>query len=914
MTSKQTVNQQEYKVPQGVNLISKTDTFGTIIDCNDAFELASGFTREQLIGSAHNIVRHADVPKAIFKDMWQTLQSGQPWSQVVKNRRADGGYYWVRANATPLFKNGEISGFMSVRTAVTDEEITTTEQAYRSIESQQVQISHGEIHSGIHWQNINPMNRMEPKYKITLLVALFYLFPYLIIAYYHQHSLSEILSASVFALSTAWLFGHYQTKRILQRCQNLKKIASNEPIKFDWAHPESLEGQVQGAMKSAQLILDARQEESEYRLDQANQAQSALDQVSSNIMIANEKLEITYLNQQMQNFLHERIEHIKHELPEFKFDSLIGTNIDIFHQHPKQTRARIEKMTEPTHAEIQLGSLSLSINIIPIKNRNNQVQNLVVEWQDLTAERQLLENVNHTVTLAREGLLENRIDLSKTSGIAMQLGHTINDLLDNIERPINETIDIAVSLSAGKLDDKIQSNFMGRFLLLKDSLNVAVENLSSMLSQTKLSSDEIAKGAQTIYETNQDLVKTSQQQSNALNSASENMRSMTQEIEQNANKASQAADLTTNTANIAKSGMNIMQNAISSMEQIHDSSQKIHDIIGLIDSIAFQTNLLALNASVEAARAGEQGKGFAVVASEVRSLAQKSAEASQQIRVLIEDTVQKIGEGTQNVKGSGDALNEIAESVEQVKVTIEELSHFSFEQSQQIHSMTQVIQGIDREVHNTTLRLDNSTKLASSLNNMSVQMSNTVNQFKIAPEILKATHLPVSNQVDFAAARRAHRQWRVNVRAYINDIPVNFDKNSADNGQVCALGKWIYGIGREFEHLPAYQKLEVEHAKMHQFIGQVIQLKDQGKIAEANREMLNLEKMSAQVVGLIDNLEHALISHQETELRPIKDDFEEKPEQTKATINQVIAIDSKQSNTSHDEAHLLLGCDCDYHK
>ncbi|MBD3754613.1 MAG: PAS domain S-box protein [Gammaproteobacteria bacterium] len=143
MRNNQPVTDNEYKVPQGVTLVSETDLHGTIAHCNDAFEIASGFSRRELIGQPYNIVRHPDVPEAVFEDMWQTLKSGHPRSQVVKNRRADGGFYWVKANVTPVYNNGELRGYMSVRCAVSAEEIKAAERAYAAIKAGEVRIKQG---------------------------------------------------------------------------------------------------------------------------------------------------------------------------------------------------------------------------------------------------------------------------------------------------------------------------------------------------------------------------------------------------------------------------------------------------------------------------------------------------------------------------------------------------------------------------------------------------------------------------------------------------------------------------------------------------------------------------------------------------------------------------------------------------
>ncbi|MGZ8155190.1 MAG: methyl-accepting chemotaxis protein [Burkholderiales bacterium] len=125
------VTDEEYVLPEGEIIVSRTTPKGVITYANDAFIHSCGFTRDELIGQAHNIVRHPDMPPAAFADLWQTLQSGQPWTAVVKNRRKDGGFYWVKANASPIAKDGVTVGYISVRTKPAREEIEAAADLYK---------------------------------------------------------------------------------------------------------------------------------------------------------------------------------------------------------------------------------------------------------------------------------------------------------------------------------------------------------------------------------------------------------------------------------------------------------------------------------------------------------------------------------------------------------------------------------------------------------------------------------------------------------------------------------------------------------------------------------------------------------------------------------------------------------------
>ncbi|MEY4757600.1 MAG: hypothetical protein RJA34_2498 [Pseudomonadota bacterium] len=130
------VTNQEYDYPAGEMLVSTTDPKGVITHCNHAFVKVSGFEYDELIGQPHNMIRHPDMPPEAYKDMWSTIGRGQPWTGMVKNRRKDGGFYWVQANVTPIMEGGKPRGYMSVRIKPTRQEIESAEQLYAKIRAE----------------------------------------------------------------------------------------------------------------------------------------------------------------------------------------------------------------------------------------------------------------------------------------------------------------------------------------------------------------------------------------------------------------------------------------------------------------------------------------------------------------------------------------------------------------------------------------------------------------------------------------------------------------------------------------------------------------------------------------------------------------------------------------------------------
>ncbi|MHB8950884.1 MAG: methyl-accepting chemotaxis protein [Rhodoferax sp.] len=154
------VTQREFLFPHGQMVVSTTDLKGRITHCNASFIEISGFTREELLGQPHNLVRHPDMPEEAFRDFWATVSSGQPWTGTVKNRRKNGDHYWVLANATPLLVDGRVTGYLSVRTEASRTQIEAAQALYARMQQQaRVGLQSIRIEAG-HVVHLNPMARL----------------------------------------------------------------------------------------------------------------------------------------------------------------------------------------------------------------------------------------------------------------------------------------------------------------------------------------------------------------------------------------------------------------------------------------------------------------------------------------------------------------------------------------------------------------------------------------------------------------------------------------------------------------------------------------------------------------------------------------------------------------------------------
>ncbi|MFJ9449020.1 methyl-accepting chemotaxis protein [Herbaspirillum sp. NPDC101397] len=263
------------------------------------------------------------------------------------------------------------------------------------------------------------------------------------------------------------------------------------------------------------------------------------------------------------------------------------------------------------------------------------------------------------------------------------------------------------------------------------SFNVFVQKITTILQEIRHTSDAVKVSSSEIASGNLDLSGRTEQQAGALEQTASAMEELTSTVKQNSDNARQANQLALAASAIAKEGGEVVGNVVATMEAINQSSRQIVDIIGVIDGIAFQTNILALNAAVEAARAGEQGRGFAVVASEVRSLAQRSAQAAKEIKVLIDSSVSKVSDGGLLVEKAGQTMVEIVDSVKNVSAIVSEIANASSEQSTGIEEINRAITHMDEATQQNAALVEQAAAAAQSLQDQATSLATIVSGFKM---------------------------------------------------------------------------------------------------------------------------------------------------------------------------------------
>lgn len=460
--------------------------------------------------------------------------------------------------------------------------------------------------------------------------------------------------------------------------------------------------------------------------------QSAIDGAQTNIMICDRDLNITYANPAVVEMMAGRADVLRGIFPGFDARNLVGQCIDQFHKNPAHQRALLGNASNlPASAEIKVSDIEFSVNATAITDAQGNLMGNMVEWRDITEQKDAERQIKGLIDNAVQGQLDARIEASTYQGFMKALGEGINELMDAVVTPTREVQRVMQGLSDGDLTQQMDGEFSGEFSQLRDATNTSITNLANMVNEIRTSADSIQSSSSEIAQGNSDLSQRTEEQASSLEETASSMEEMTSTVKQNADNARQANQLASAAKEQAEKGGSVVSNAVSAMAAINDSSKQIADIIGVIDEIAFQTNLLALNAAVEAARAGEQGRGFAVVAGEVRNLAQRSAGAAKEIKGLIKDSVEKVDEGSRLVDESGSTLDEIVTAVKKVSDIISEISAASDEQTTGIEEVNKAISSMDEMTQQNAALVEEAAAAAEAMNDQAKSMNELMDFFDV---------------------------------------------------------------------------------------------------------------------------------------------------------------------------------------
>lgn len=462
---------------------------------------------------------------------------------------------------------------------------------------------------------------------------------------------------------------------------------------------------------------------------------ASLDNARSNVLVCDRNYTIVYANNQSVTTLRRLESDIQKVMPNFSVAKVVGSNVDQYHKNPAHQRRLLDNPQNlPYRTEIKLGPLTLDLAVAAIMSEKGDYLGNVVEWADVSAQKKAQLEIDKLIGAAAAGQLSERINAEEFEGFFKSLSEGVNKMLDAVVTPLHEAQMVLTAMAANDLTKNMTGHYQGEFEQMKSSLNGAMNTLCTAISTVRDGAESVTAGAEQITKGNEDLSQRTSEQASALEETSASMEEMTSTVKQNADNAKQANQLAIAARDIADKGGSVTVRAVEAMGEINKSSKKIADIITVIDEIAFQTNLLALNAAVEAARAGEHGRGFAVVAAEVRNLAQRSATAAKEIKGLINESIQRVNDGSELVNQSGKTLEEIVSSVKRVTDIIAEITAASQEQAQGIDQVNKAIMQMDETTQQNAALVEETTSASQSMKDQAQELMRQVEVFKVGTE------------------------------------------------------------------------------------------------------------------------------------------------------------------------------------
>ncbi len=400
---------------------------------------------------------------------------------------------------------------------------------------------------------------------------------------------------------------------------------------------------------------------------------------------------------------------------------------DHFNQSLFRIHQTLNEIEEVSHALAQ-GNLNYQISVDEYPGQYRVVLRSL--QRALKQQRQAIEEVQVISQAMEQGNFSRRIENEMPGDLANLKLH-FNDALDNLEAAILQKVGALQAYSSGDFSYEMEGEFQGRLYELKDHMSNMASKVSHMLEEVKESTLKAETGVAEISQGNEELNQRVQKQAGFIQKTSARMGTMMTFLEGSYQQSNEMAKASYSVKESSSSGLATIDEMVNAMQQIETASQQIASMTDVIDSIAFQTNLLALNASVEAARAGEMGRGFAVVAQEVRNLANRSGEASKQIRQVTEDTLEKVSIGMELTSRTQKIFSKNAQSIEQIASQALKMQNSIEHQNESICEVNQSLLEIEQSTQANAELVEQVTATSAEIIDQMGGLQAKVTQFRL---------------------------------------------------------------------------------------------------------------------------------------------------------------------------------------
>ena len=458
---------------------------------------------------------------------------------------------------------------------------------------------------------------------------------------------------------------------------------------------------------------------------------TALTASSAKIMIVDDSGSLLYVNAALEASADESIDYFMAEMDDYDPSGALELMATYAVQELRTIGQDLATMTERQTIEVRFDNRIFDVTLGPVIDAEGRRIGTSTEWREVTATRQIESQLTDMIDAARNGDFTVQLQVNSSQKFLNDVAGGMNVICSEVDRIINELKAALTALSSGDLTSEIDGQYRGDLEELANATNATIQSLRNLVGGVIGTSGSIKERGAGINSTADELARSSEEAAASIEEAAAAMEELSESVTSTANFALEAKNI----SDEARSGMDrgsvVLNESIEAMEVIKAGSQRITEIVTVIDGISFQTNLLALNAAVEAARAGDAGKGFAVVASEVRALAQRSADAANDIKSLIEESATSVGKGVDLVTKTGESLMEINTLVADMHERMNQITHANSEQSTGVAEISRTINHLDKVVQDNANLAQVGASHAGSLAGHADELATRVQHFKM---------------------------------------------------------------------------------------------------------------------------------------------------------------------------------------
>jgi PAS domain S-box-containing protein len=640
------ITNTEIELPDDVLLVSKTDLAGRITFVNKAFIEVSGFSEAELMGQPHNLVRHPHMPALAFADLWKTVKAGRPWEGIVKNRAKSGEHYWVRANVTPIVENGEVSGFISVRTKPSRDQVQAAETLYAAIREGRagdIVLSEGEVLSTSAAGRFRHFTRsLKGRIAGMALVMLTFSTIAGLIGLIGMEDSNEALDAmrsgqvgSMARLSQVRMLVQDSARQVMELRHNPGSAAAVQAIRANIAAADKAWANYAAVPPTAEERALA---------DRLSGMRKGLDEMG--FAAAAAAGDAGQLGRLWADAVAPGTDQTL---------ALLGQLIDL------QERRAAEAVAE---SRSDLGQHTVGTILLLLLTLSGA---LVLSRSVFRAMHRPLERIEgHFVAIARGDLLhqipsEPIPDFARTNAMLRTMrAHIAFNAEERRE-------------SAVRAEEMLKSEMLTLAEVLEGEVQETVTDISTQAGR-------LSEGAARLGQVAENLMVMAREVADSVETTAGNVQtvaSATEELEASSREISAQVGNSSRLAETARERVDVASERVGGLTE---ASARIGTVVGMIQNIAGQTRMLALNATIEAARAGEAGKGFAVVADEVKGLARQTEEGIATVSAQAEDigrttsdTVETVGAVATTIREIDSIAGEVARAADEQRAATAEI-------------------------------------------------------------------------------------------------------------------------------------------------------------------------------------------------------------------------------------------------